>query len=270
VFDHWFEWLPSTSREEFSGRIGLDPTKPFLLYMCSSAFIAGKSEADYINRWIARVRRHPDLRDVGILVRPHPANLDAWKSRRLADSHSTALWDVEESVPISRSAKHEFYDSIFHAAGVVGLNTSSLIESSIIGRPVFTLVEEETRATQSETPHFALIAAEGGVLNVATSMAEHQTQLLAALSDPDYGRLRREHFIGSFVRPNGTAERSTGYLVAALEAQANRPKEPRRDATTALLGRAILAPLTQIDWPTQRERARLRKRRRSRSVLRRR
>ncbi len=53
------------------------------------------------------------------------------------------------------------------SAGVVGLNTSALVESAIIGRPVFTL-----------------LAGDDGMLDLASSMAEHAAHVRAALADP--------------------------------------------------------------------------------------
>ena len=40
LFDRWFTMQPSRSREEFCRETGLDPARPFLLYVGSSQFIA--------------------------------------------------------------------------------------------------------------------------------------------------------------------------------------------------------------------------------------
>ena len=37
----------------------------------------------------------------------------------------------------------DYYDSMFHSVAVVGVNTSALIESGIVGRPVFTVLAAE-------------------------------------------------------------------------------------------------------------------------------
>src|SRR4051794_21939073 len=40
TYDHWFGWEPSRDREPFCAEIGLDPSRPYLLYTGSSGFIA--------------------------------------------------------------------------------------------------------------------------------------------------------------------------------------------------------------------------------------
>ena len=71
-FDEWFERRPSSSREELA-RVGLAPG-PYVLYACSSAFIA-PDEVPFVARWLAAVRApSPALGEVGVLVRPHPQN----------------------------------------------------------------------------------------------------------------------------------------------------------------------------------------------------
>src|SRR4030095_13968020 len=40
LFDRWFTMQPSRSREEFCRAAGLDPERPFLLYVGASLFIA--------------------------------------------------------------------------------------------------------------------------------------------------------------------------------------------------------------------------------------
>ena len=55
-FDDWFAQRPSTSREEFMRKVGLDPARPYLLYLCSSVFVAPE-ERPFVDRWLARAAR---------------------------------------------------------------------------------------------------------------------------------------------------------------------------------------------------------------------
>ena len=63
-FDHWFEWTPGTSRAEFCAKTGLDPGRPFMLYVCSSGFIAA-DERPIVARWLEAVRADPELAEAG-------------------------------------------------------------------------------------------------------------------------------------------------------------------------------------------------------------
>jgi len=125
------------------------------------------------------------------------------------------------------------------------VNTSALIESAIVGRPVLTQLAAEFRETQGGTLHFAHLA-EGGPLRVAESFDEHAAQLVRALAGDDDGG--SEAFVCSFVRPHGLEEAATPRLVAAIEAlAATVPEAPRAPAAARLL-RATLAPAAALAW----------------------
>src|SRR5581483_6437361 len=44
LFDTWFERRPSTAREELVRRMGLDPARPYVLFLGSSPFVTNHSE----------------------------------------------------------------------------------------------------------------------------------------------------------------------------------------------------------------------------------
>ena len=52
-YDHWFDWQPSGSREEFCARVGLRADRPLILYVCSSGFVA-RDEVAFVRRWLVR------------------------------------------------------------------------------------------------------------------------------------------------------------------------------------------------------------------------
>ena len=54
-FDDWFDRTPSTSPEEFARKVGLSPDAPYVLYLCSSPFIA-PDEVAFVRRWAAAIR----------------------------------------------------------------------------------------------------------------------------------------------------------------------------------------------------------------------
>ena len=47
------------------------------------------------------------------------------------------------SNPIDPESRDDYFDSVYHAAAVVGLNTSALIELAIVDRPVYTVLLPE-------------------------------------------------------------------------------------------------------------------------------
>ena len=87
-FDVWFGRGPSRDREEFLRARGLDPERPCLLYLCSSKFISGPREPEWVARWLAAVRAHPAMDGIGVLVRPHPKSGKYWLDVRPRAEHA--------------------------------------------------------------------------------------------------------------------------------------------------------------------------------------
>ena len=128
------------------------------------------------------------------------------------------------------------YDTVYHSAAVVGLNTSAEIEAAIVGRPVFTIVDRNA-AGQQGTLHFHyLLRSQGGHVELASDFDEHRTQLSAALSGRG-DRSRIEAFVRRFVRPKGLDVPVAPIVADALEAlgalPANRLAEATRTGSTA-------------------------------------
>ena len=222
AFDHWFDWKPSTTREAFCARVGLPPDRPYVLYLCSSKFVAPQ-EAPFVRAWAEALRRSGarTVRDAGILVRPHPQNAEQWQSVDLR-ALGVSVWPAGGAAPVDTASRSDYYDSMFHSSVVVGVNTTAEIESAILGRPVCTYLAPEFRDTQDGTLHFHhLREVNGGLLDVARDLDEHLAQLEAAISRTDDTRARR--FVEAFVRPHGLDVPATPKLVDALEALARSP-----------------------------------------------
>ncbi len=255
AYDHWFDWGPRTTREEFCRRVGLDPERPYLLYLCSSKFIA-RNEAPFVRRWVTGLRAaSPVLAGVGVLVRPHPQSMATWADEDLADLDNVAIWPRAGANPVDEESRAEYYDSIHHSAAVVGVNTSAQIESAIVGRGVYTLLTDEFRETQDGTLHFHhLRDVNGGLLHVAATFGEHASQLEAAVGAPQEDE-RCRRFVDAFVRPHGVDVPAAPRLVAAIEAVGARGRaRPDRGPWWAALARPLLARAAQRLAGTRRAR----------------
>jgi hypothetical protein len=246
AYDHWFEWQPRTTREEFCRRTGLDPSRPYILYLCSSKFIA-PNERPFVRQWIAGVRgASAALRDVGVLVRPHPQNVEQWRDESLADIENAGVWPPHGANPVDADSRAEYYDSMYHSAAVVGVNTSAPIERAIVGRVVYKLLAREFRGTQEGTLHFRhLRDVSGGLLHVAADMGDHAAQLEDAIRDPQEAARRCRGFVEAFLRPYGLAEPAAPRLVSALESVMARPCRRSHDPWLAAPVRALLAGLAR-------------------------
>ena len=245
AFDHWFDWRVSATRDAFCTRVGLPANRPYLLYLCSSKFVAPE-EVPFVRRWLTELRqsRIEALRSIGVLIRPHPQNADQWQGVDLSTFGHVVVWPRAGAAPVDAETRSEYFDSMYHGAAVVGINTTAEIESAIVGRPVLTVLTPEFRDTQEGTLHFHhLREVNGGLLRIAQTFEEHLLQLDEAVRDPGASRERCRKFVEAFVRPHGIDTPATPRVVDAFETLASRPVSgPERDPLWAPLLRRRMEP----------------------------
>ena len=229
-FDRWFDRQPSKDRAAFCRRVGLRDDRRFLLWVCSALFRGSPEEAGFVRQWIQALRAsgHDSLRDVNILIRPHPSRLKEWEGFDPSSLPGVAFWGAN---PVDPESRADYFDSLYYSDAVVGLNTSAFIEAGIAGKPVYTVLLPEFHENQEGTIHFHyLLTVAGGLLNASRSLDEHVGQLAAQLegrgADPD----RSRRFSEAFVRPQGLSQPSTPVFVAAVESLASHRTEPQAAA----------------------------------------
>jgi hypothetical protein len=246
-FDEFFEMKPATTREAFCRMTGLDATRPIVTYLCSSKFVAA-GEQTFVSRWISELRqsRDPLLASSSLIVRPHPAGGKGWHG---ADAFDLRWPLVAEKATVSRpfgderalvmnspmqNADAVLFDTVFHSAAVVGLNTSAEIEAAIVGRPVFTIVDSNAGG-QEGTLHFHyLLRSQGGHVELAGGFDQHRDQLSAALAGGS-DRSRIDAFVERFVRPRGLNFPVAPIVAEAIEALGS----PDRDRIGAVRGTVL-------------------------------
>jgi hypothetical protein len=230
VYDQWFDRRPSTTREAFCRKAGLPAGKPFFLYLCSSQFIA-PDEADFVEKWIRAVRSAPDpaVREAGILIRPHPENTQPWQRFDFEEFREVVLWPRGGANPVDAGSKNDYFDSLYHSAAAVGINTSAQIEAGIVGRPVYSVRVPQYAGTQEGTLHFHYLLKEGGgLLHMAATLDEHVAALGSALRRTEEDERKLRSFVQAFVRPAGLDVPATPLLADAVEELARMPSpEPR-------------------------------------------
>jgi hypothetical protein len=218
VCDPWFEWQPSRSREEFCREVGLRADRPVVLYVCSSRFVA-PDELAFVWSWIEHLRAlGGSFADVGFLIRPYPDTARRWVGMDL-DEPQVRFWPRLGEAPHDDASRRNYFDSIYHAAAVVGINTTAQIESAIVDRPVHTLLAEEFRETQEGTLHFRYLNAdEFGLLHAGRTFEEHAAQLEDSLQGRGNDG-RNARFVQRFVRPLGLDRSATDAVAEAIEAR---------------------------------------------------
>ena len=293
-FDQWFDRRPSRDRETFCRQVGLPSSPPFVLWVCSALFQGSPVEAQFVLTWIRALRNSASarLRAAPILVRPHPSRLAEWQGIDLS-SLNAVLWGGN---PVDAQSRADYFDSLYHSAAVVGINTSAFIEAGIVGRPVHTIIVPEMESNQTGTVHFNyLLNAGGGLLEVAHSFEEHVAKLDASLARADLparrslgeggkvgpyddraerDRAERRPFVREFVRPNGLDVPATPLFVDFVESMAALKPAPARPSRFAALWRSMADRVARTrdderyeTWTlSERERASLQNLRQARQV----
>ena len=153
-----------------------------------------------------------------------PPSCDDWTRTDVADLPGVAVWSQKSSM----NADQRLFDSLFHAAAVVGLNTSAMIEAAIVGRPVYTIATPEYSGGQEATFHWwYLLVDQGGVVQPSESFSDHVRQLVAAPSQQTEIEERSRRFLEAFVRPRGFAQPASAVMIEEIEHAAAIRKQPR-------------------------------------------
>jgi hypothetical protein len=257
LFDKWFARRPTRDREAFCARAGLPDARPFVLFTGSSSFISeSQAEVAFVRRWIAALRDsgEPAVRDVNVLVRPHPYNGHAWLPDPLAGTAGVSMFPKGSYNPIDPDSRADFFDSLYHCSAVVGINTSAMIEAAIVGRPVCSILAEEFAGTQEGTIHFHhLLPENGGCVRIASTLDEHIHQLTGRLRDPEASRAEAERFVAHFIRPHGLDRPATPLFADAIERLAAAPPprvEPEPRWSMPVRAMLVLAsvPALVVPW----------------------
>jgi hypothetical protein len=225
-YDQWFDRRPSRTRDAFCADMGLDPSRPFLVYVCSAMSpVPTPVEPQFVKEWVTALRASTDpiLRDVGVLVRPHPERLKEWTDVRFDDFENVV---VHGGTPIDSASKADYFDALIFSRAVVGLCTSAFLEAAIGGRPVLTLLLPAYRMHQDGMAHFRyLLEVEGGLLHAAPEMSAHLRDLSEVLSGGPEREARNVRFLTAFVRPHGLGVPATPAFVSAVEQLAALPRK---------------------------------------------
>ncbi len=216
-YDKWFASEPSKSKEKFLSHVQLAPKNKFILYLCSSKFIA-PNEVDFVRKYVEELRtnKNPQVNNLGVLIRPHPQNALQWGNVDFSDLENVVIYPLMGANPVDENSMKDFYDSMYHCEAAIGINTSTMIETGILGKPVFTILSPEFIHTQEGTLHFHYLVKEG-LLYISTNLGEHFVQLNTMLNSQTHHKERILTFVKNFIRPHGLDKPSSPIFVETLE-----------------------------------------------------
>ena len=200
-FDKWFDdSVGVQSRGIFCESVGLDPKRPYVLYLGSSVNISGDER--WIIKELSDVFAADDrLSKLQILARPHGANTAGWEE--LNNGSNLIYWHRDRVLPDTPEGFLAFKSALDHSICTLGVNTTALVDAIIFGKPTIGLGigrYSETNATNAV--HYHHMVNSGALVHV-TSTGEVAELVERIQSGTDDSVSAREAFVSEWVRPNG-------------------------------------------------------------------
>ena len=201
-FDKWFSELkPSLSRQEFCKIHGLAAEDPMIVYLGSTPNIALDES------WVVADLRKalddssdPKIKKIQIILRPHPVHAEIYK--KILTDGITVIPKVAGKMPDTKEALEIFYDTLYHSAAAIGINTQAMLDAIAAGKPVLAMIVEKYRARQVKTSYFHHISDSGGVYLPKTA-GESVNFISELVAGHDALKEKRENLISGLIRPRG-------------------------------------------------------------------
>ena len=154
--------------QEFVRRAGLPDERPFVLW----TVLGAASRALRLNRAsscggrrTSAARVDPQLRDVPILLRPHPSRTADWAGDEWRAIGNVVMFG---GPPVDDHGREDYFESLYYSSAVVGITTSAFLEAAVVGRPVMSFHADELVPEHEASLHFQyLVDAEHGLLTMA-------------------------------------------------------------------------------------------------------
>jgi len=195
TFDFWFTPDYKQPREHFLRSIGLRPDDRYITYVCSSS-ISGAEES-IIAELASSLRQCESTKGLRIIVRRHPSPIKRIKPLNI---EGVSFWPAKGVVPDTFELRRDYFNTLYHATAVVGINTSAFVEAAILDRPCISITPESLRFCQSEMPHFNYLV-QAGFLAIAHDAGAVVAQVIELMAGNDSYCEARRKFVRSFVRP---------------------------------------------------------------------
>jgi len=210
--DFWFEKKQSISREIFCKNYGINHQKPFVLYLCSSQTIA-RDEHLFVKQMITKLRKHFGDSMPSLVIRPHPLNLKIWDG--FYGNGTAVVPRSNRDIFYSEEARKLFYHTIKFSSLVMGLNTTAMIEATIVDKPCISIITPRYSSTQKQSGHFHHLT-DANILLTTNNFEEVALLIQKILSGNDLTRDARKNFVETFIRPWGFDRPASNIMARVL------------------------------------------------------
>jgi hypothetical protein len=204
-------------REFFCERAGLNPSQPYVVYAVSSPIVG--DESGIVVRLASEITARARNLGIQVLVRPHPNQEDRLDGM---DRPGLRVWPPVGVFPMKPDQKRDYFNTLYHAAAVVGLNTSVFLEAMILDKPCISIASQV--AVRAPYKHYEHLL-NAGCCEFVADEAAAAAAVVKLLRGGDTKREARRHLIKTFIRPRGLdqpAALAAAEVIEALCSPTNR------------------------------------------------
>lgn len=192
------------SRGSFCAQAGLNPQKPYILYVCSTFLVNNEHKKDIDESKLILEIAGALLKDrrtthVNILVRPHPVNPSFISKLTSAEAPNVTVYPSPGEIPDTEDKRIRYYSAISHSIAAVGVNTTAFLEAAALDKPCITIRSEQFSETQ-QLPHFHHLS-DGRFLETARGAEGAVDCIAEILNGVDRYAVERRAFSKNFLRP---------------------------------------------------------------------
>ncbi|MDO8753627.1 MAG: hypothetical protein Q7J80_07010, partial [Anaerolineales bacterium] len=196
VYDPWFDLALSVNREKFCRQCGVDPKNPYVLFLGSSKTITNL-DVEFIMALIAHFEQVDVKSRPSIIIRPHPyAPFDM----TTFENDWVKAFPKKGGRPDIDETRQTYFDTLYHSAVVVGINTTGFLDAAIVDKPCVTLMDDQMRDGQGAHFNYLINA---DFIEVAKERSETFKIIDRIISGMDAKMENRRKFVHQFMRPQG-------------------------------------------------------------------
>lgn len=210
VFDQWFSLGYREPREVFCQRAGLNPARPYVVYAVSSP-VFGNESAIAVRLASELTARAGDT-GIQLLVRPHPLRGVGLNQMNESGLH---VWPSVGAFPMEAEQKQHYFNTLYHAAAVIGLNTTVFLEAMILDKPCVSIASQV--AARAPLAHYEHLV-DADCCELVADEAAAAAAVIDLLRGRDAKHEARHRFVKNFIRPRSLDQPAAQAAVEAIEA----------------------------------------------------
>ena len=184
------KWFDEKNESILKSNLKLDA--PYVTYLGSSQNIT-RDETMVVENLHKELKKN----NIDLVVRPHGANYEQF--RKLKDDINVIPKNGD--LPDTKESKELMISTIKNSIATIGINTTAMVDSLILGTKCFAITKPEFYKNQLATYHFKTIL-DYDLLITTDSEIDCINQIINLTEDEEFLK-KRERFIIDFCRPLG-------------------------------------------------------------------